>query len=47
LSYVDHLSFQLDLRIAVRTIWNIVSRRGVSQPGQATAASFTGTRADR
>jgi sugar transferase EpsL len=45
--YVDHLSFPLDLRIAMRTIWNIVSRRGVSQPGQATAAPFTGTRADR
>jgi lipopolysaccharide/colanic/teichoic acid biosynthesis glycosyltransferase len=41
--YVDHLSLLLDLRIMLRTMWKLVSRRGVSQPGEATAAVWTGT----
>jgi lipopolysaccharide/colanic/teichoic acid biosynthesis glycosyltransferase len=40
--YVDHRSPLLDLRIMLRTVWKLLSRRGVSQPGEATAAVWTG-----
>jgi lipopolysaccharide/colanic/teichoic acid biosynthesis glycosyltransferase len=40
--YVDHLSFWLDLKIIVLTIWKILLREGISQPGHATAAEFMG-----
>lgn len=40
--YVDHLSFWLDLKIIVLTIWKILKREGISQPGQATAEEFQG-----
>jgi lipopolysaccharide/colanic/teichoic acid biosynthesis glycosyltransferase len=46
--YVDHLSFALDLRILARTVWKLVSRRGVNQPGEATVVPFAGNdRTDR
>jgi sugar transferase EpsL len=41
--YVDHLSLGLDLRIIILTIWKILKREGVSQPGQATAQEFRGS----
>ena len=40
--YVDHWSFWLDLRILLLTLWKVLSREGVSQPGQATTEYFTG-----
>lgn len=43
--YVDHLSCWLDLKIAVLTPWRLVSREGISAPGQATMAEFRGTEA--
>ena len=42
--YVDHRSFWLDLRILLLTIGKVVSREGISQPGQATTEYFTGNK---
>jgi lipopolysaccharide/colanic/teichoic acid biosynthesis glycosyltransferase len=41
--YVDHLSFWLDLRILVMTVWRVVQRDGISQRGCATTTIFQGT----
>ena len=43
--YVDHVSFALDCRIVWRTIGALVTRRGIAQPGHATAEEFKGQRA--
>lgn len=40
--YVDHWSLWLDFRIVLMTCWKVLSREGVSQPGQATTEYFTG-----
>ena len=40
--YVDNQSFWLDLRIFVITIWKVLRREGISAPGEATMAPFTG-----
>ncbi len=40
--YVDHLSLWLDLKIMVMTVWKILKREGISQPGQATMEEFQG-----
>ena len=40
--YVDHWSFALDIKILWRTIWKVIKREGISQPGQATAEEFMG-----
>lgn len=41
--YVDHQSLGLDAKILALTVWNVVSRDGISQPGQATAQEFMGS----
>ena len=41
--YVDHWSLGLDLKILVITIWKVLRREGISQPGQATAEEFWGS----
>jgi sugar transferase EpsL len=41
--YVDHQSFWLDLKIIAITVWKILKREGISQPGQATAEEFKGS----
>jgi sugar transferase EpsL len=41
--YVDSCSFGLDTRILLRTIRNVVARRGISEPGHATAQEFMGS----
>lgn len=38
--YVDHRSFGLDLSILFRTVWQVVSRQGISAPGDATMPEF-------
>ena len=38
--YVEHRSFWLDLRILFRTVWQVVSRRDISAPGDATMPEF-------
>ena len=40
--YVDNLSFWLDIKIIALTIWKVLSREGISQPGQATMEEFLG-----
>jgi lipopolysaccharide/colanic/teichoic acid biosynthesis glycosyltransferase len=40
--YVDHRSFQLDLKIVALTIRQVLTRQGISEPGQATVTSFKG-----
>ena len=40
--YVDHVSLWLDVKIIALTIWKIVRREGISQPGQATMEEFQG-----
>jgi lipopolysaccharide/colanic/teichoic acid biosynthesis glycosyltransferase len=42
--YVDNRSLVLDLRILWRTVLRVVAAKGISQPGQATAERFTGSR---
>jgi sugar transferase EpsL len=41
--YVDHASLGLDLKIIAMTIWKILKREGISQPGHATSEEFMGT----
>jgi sugar transferase EpsL len=41
--YVDHQSFGLDFKIILLTIWKILKREGISQPGHATMEEFKGT----
>lgn len=42
--YVDHRSFQLDLRIILMTLGKVLSREGISHPGHATMENFTGSK---
>ena len=41
--YVDNWSVGLDLKILVLTIWKVLRREGISQPGHATAEEFMGS----
>jgi sugar transferase EpsL len=41
--YVDNCSFLLDLKILSLTVWQVIARRGINQPGHATAQEFMGT----
>ncbi|MFD2786930.1 sugar transferase [Hymenobacter rubripertinctus] len=41
--YVDNLSWQLDLRILLRTVARVLGARGITAAGQATTAAFTGS----
>jgi sugar transferase EpsL len=40
--YVDNWSLKLDLKILLLTIWKVIKREGISQPGHATAEEFMG-----
>lgn len=40
--YVDHRSAWLDLRILLQTVWKVIRREGISQPGEATTERYTG-----
>ena len=44
--YVDHWSFWLDIKIVLLTLWKVVKREGISQPGQATIEYFMGNSDD-
>lgn len=39
--YVDNWSLWLDSRILVRTLWQVLKREGISQPGHATMPEFS------
>jgi lipopolysaccharide/colanic/teichoic acid biosynthesis glycosyltransferase len=41
--YVERRSLGLDVRILLLTIWQVVARRGVNQPGHATMEEFRGS----
>lgn len=40
--YVDHRSLGLDVKILIRTVWQVVRRQGISAPGDATMPEFRG-----
>jgi lipopolysaccharide/colanic/teichoic acid biosynthesis glycosyltransferase len=40
--YVEHQSFWLDLKVIALTLWKILKREGINEPGQATAREFMG-----
>lgn len=40
--YVDNLSFILDAKIILKTLWKVISRSDVNKEGQATTDPFTG-----
>lgn len=40
--YVDHWSFLLDIKILFLTIWKVIKREGINQPGHATSEEFMG-----
>ena len=40
--YVDHWTLRLDVKILIITLWKVLTREGISQPGQATAEEFMG-----
>ena len=40
--YVEKWSLWLDIKIIAMTIWKILQREGISQPGQATMEEFKG-----
>jgi sugar transferase EpsL len=40
--YVDHWSFWLDIKIVFMSLWKVIKREGISQPGQATMDYFKG-----
>jgi sugar transferase EpsL len=42
--YVDHQSLGLDIKILVITLWRVLLREGISQPGEATATEFMGSK---
>lgn len=42
--YVDHWSFWLDIKILFLSLWKVVTREGINQPGQATTEYFTGNK---
>jgi lipopolysaccharide/colanic/teichoic acid biosynthesis glycosyltransferase len=41
--YVDNWSLGLDIKILLLTLWKVVKREGISQPGHATAEEFMGS----
>ena len=42
--YVDNWSLLLDVKIVAMTIWKILGREDINQPGHATAEKFKGSR---
>lgn len=45
--YLDHQSLWLDLKIILLTLWKILQREGISQPGQVTMEEFLGSKTNR
>lgn len=40
--YVDHISFFLDVKIVMQTVWTVLKREGISGDGVATMEPFRG-----
>jgi sugar transferase EpsL len=47
LYYVDNWSFWFDVKIILLTLWKVLKREGINQPGHATAEEFMGQRDNR
>lgn len=45
--YVEHWSFWLDIKIIMMTIWKVLKREGINQPGHATMERFKGNDSDQ
>lgn len=45
--YVDNWSLCLDMKIILITIWKLIKRDGINQPGQATMTEFKGAKANK
>ena len=41
--YVDHISFALDIKILMMTIWKVISRQGINQTDHMSAEEFKGS----
>ena len=41
--YVDHRTLALDVRIFLRTIWQVLKREGIRESGRATMSEFMGS----
>ena len=41
--YVDHWSLALDARILARTVWVVLTRRGINEDGSTTMSEFLGS----
>jgi sugar transferase EpsL len=44
--YVDHWSFWLDMKILGLTVWKVLLREGINQPGYISAGEFMGSDED-
>jgi sugar transferase EpsL len=44
--YVDNWSFWLDLKIILNTIWKVILREGINEPGHISAGEFMGSQKD-
>ncbi len=44
--YVDNQSFWLDVKILFLTLWKVLTREGINEPGQATMTKFSGSNSD-
>jgi sugar transferase EpsL len=42
--YVDNWSFWLDIKILLRTIWKVLLREGIDEPGFISAGEFMGSK---
>jgi len=42
--YVDHMSFWLDMKILILTLWKVLKQEGISAEGHATMPKFDGTK---
>lgn len=42
--YAEHRTWRLDLKILVMTIWKVLGREGITEPGRATTTEFLGSR---
>ena len=40
--YVNHWSLWLDIKILMLTLWKVITREGINQPGETTSAEFMG-----
>ncbi len=45
--YVENQNLWLDIRILCRTLWTVLSRQGISAPGEATMRPFEGSQHTR